>query len=833
MARWIALLIAATALAAEPVSVRVIDGNGEPVAGVYVNFHPSERNEGSILFVGDMSVTEADGSSRKTIEPGTWDISLFGPIVPLELHKQAITARTRTLEIRVDRGVALSGRVRYSDASAIAKKASVTIEGSSPLQTAVTDASGAFVFEHVPRGKLVLHAQSGGMFAIDGASVDVKAPSSDVALTVPKPGRVEGFVRARDDQQPPYEFTIEIERLEQKRSASFRLTGGKFAIDVPAGPIKLVALANGFSNASVDHIVVTEGNVTKLGDIQLDHVASLTGRVTDPDGVPLKDAEVRLFRDEERVTGAATNERGEYVVEAEGGEYVVEIARDGFFRQRKSIAVSAGQQKRLDAKLERGRELRGRVVDASGLPVAGAKVYVIHRCCAPAESASDGSFVIAGLEDGGYGFRAEKKGYVDNTLHIDVPSDPLRIELARGGVITGTIRNVAPEDRAKLTVEAQKDGMRESGEIDPATGNFRIDSVSDGKVRVIAAIDNNYVHARFANVEVVNGVAGPVDIDMAGGVTITGRVTRDGVPVDGTVGVYTKGAAPMFGQTFSTHGGSYEATHVEKGECLISFRMPDGRNVFGGATTVTGDMTYDIELRGAVITGRVTDKATGAPLAGVEVTIGGAASETQATDRNGMYAFDLVIDGYRTVIVKPAHYVAQAVSIKVEGGRAPVTDLALTPADSAVFRIVDATTGRPIHATIAVFDHENMSVFGDTAKDGVVQAWLVPGTYRVMVQEPQYVKLCDIPLTVPGAETTIALSHGVTVFVRSASKSAFRATLLPRSGSVDCLQFTSSDGKSAAAIMHVAPGEYVLEVEGGRQYPVSVVDGKNATIAIE
>lgn len=127
MARWIALLIAATVLAAEPrkidVAVRVVDVNGEPVAGVHVNFYPSARHtEWDVVPFGDPSVTAADGSYRTAIAPGMWDISLVGPIVPVEMRKQDINTRTRTLEIRVDRGVPLSGRVRYTDGSADRKR---------------------------------------------------------------------------------------------------------------------------------------------------------------------------------------------------------------------------------------------------------------------------------------------------------------------------------------------------------------------------------------------------------------------------------------------------------------------------------------------------------------------------------------------------------------------------------------------------------------------------------------------------------------------------------------------------------------------------------------
>jgi hypothetical protein len=830
MARWVALLIAATMI---DVAVRVVDERGEPVLGVHVSFYPSPKNAAwGVLLAAESSTTAADGSCQTKIEPGNLDIALYGPIVPQQLRRQEISAEKHALEFTVDRGVPLSGRVIYRDGSAITKKASVSIQGSSPPQVATTDADGAFAFEHVTRGKRVLRAEIPGLFVIDSGPSEATAPSSDVVLTVRKPGRVEGFVRARDGQPVPSEFGIEVDHPDGKRTRWFRLTGGQFAVEVPPGRIDLTARAEAYSSAAVHDIVVKEAGLVKAGIIELDRKANLYGRITGPDRAPLKAAGVTLLRDEQPVGHTTTSDAGEYTMEADAGDYTAEIERKGFLRRRELVALTAGKFARLDAALDRGMELRGYVVDASsGQSIPDAAVSVNGDCCETAVSARDGSFAIIGMEKGHYDFRAKKKGYLAKRLPIDVPSPSLRVELARGGVITGTIRGVAPADRAKLKVQVLA-SEPQYGEIDAATGAFRIEGVSDGKARVLAMVGDDRFRSRLAEVEVVNGEGGPVEIDFADGARISGHVTLNGVPVDGTVGVAITSPLPFFGQSVQTRGGYYEATLTGKGACGISFSMPDGRRVYNGKTVVTGDTTYDIDIRGATLTGRVTDQTTGFPLVGVKVSIGTLASETQLTDGAGMYAFDLLPDGYRTVTAQPDHYVSKMVSVKVADGRAPATDLALTPAEAAVLRIVDAANGRPVSASV-VLTGEGTAHQG-RADGGTLMVWVAPGTYKAIVENSEYAKVCGVPVTVPGPETTISLSRGGTAVIRSnGSNSASWARLVPRSGNRDCSRSGMSDGKSAVVILHVAAGEYVVEVSGGREYAISIVDGRTTTMTID
>ena len=50
--------------------------------------------------------------------------------------------------------------------------------------------------------------------------------------------------------------------------------------------------------------------------------------------------------------------------------------KEGFVTKHKSAEVVAGKDTRIDVDLDRGREIRGRVVDKSGQAVANAEVVI-------------------------------------------------------------------------------------------------------------------------------------------------------------------------------------------------------------------------------------------------------------------------------------------------------------------------------------------------------------------------------------------------------------------------------------------------------------------------
>jgi len=108
--------------------------------------------------------------------------------------------------------------------------------------------------------------------------------------------------------------------------------------------------------------------------------------------------------------------------------------------------------------------ISGTVVNDSGQPMTGALVTV--RQAGPSVlgrttmSNSDGHFEVAGLDNGLYYVTAFSPAYVAPPRDIDTPApvyrvgDSLRLELLRGGVITGTLTNASGEPMIGVRIRA-------------------------------------------------------------------------------------------------------------------------------------------------------------------------------------------------------------------------------------------------------------------------------------------------------------------------------------------------------------------------------------------
>jgi Carboxypeptidase regulatory-like domain len=99
--------------------------------------------------------------------------------------------------------------------------------------------------------------------------------------------------------------------------------------------------------------------------------------------------------------------------------------------------------------------ISGKVVNESGQPLAGASLFVraIGSATAARATASDveGNFHVNGLEPGLYTVFANSPAYTTATPDAGTPAtyyrlgDSVRVELVRGGVITGTVTNASGE----------------------------------------------------------------------------------------------------------------------------------------------------------------------------------------------------------------------------------------------------------------------------------------------------------------------------------------------------------------------------------------------------
>lgn len=303
---------------------------------------------------------------------------------------------------------------------------------------------------------------------------------------------------------------------------------------------------------------------------------AVSGRLRAADGGAVEGGEVRLFpaaeprqiqRDEdgERVGGLAAvpHTAGlfrfpqvaagmhELVARVPGHQPLVvpgiEVAEGG--------EVDLG---RLDLRPE--AVLDGRVLDAEGEPIVGAKVTVEQAWIgfrSPSlgnrgrEVVSDeqGRFRLGGLSEGTpLGVRTEAEGFVSAARHdVLLPRDePLEIRLGRGGTVFGQVVDAAGEPLAGARLEVRIDRTADARRRSTSTwhsaggetgedGRFEIAGVAAAPLEVLVRHPRRRLWHEQPIGEVGEGErVGPLRIEVPASVEVTGRVRRgDGAPAAG------------------------------------------------------------------------------------------------------------------------------------------------------------------------------------------------------------------------------------------------------------------------------------------------------------
>lgn len=167
--------------------------------------------------------------------------------------------------------------------------------------------------------------------------------------------------------------------------------------------------------------------------------------------------------------------------------------------------VPASAPKSSEAPTTTTGTITGRVVNESGQPLAGASLYVrtVNSGYAPRATTTDGegNFRVKGLEPGLYIISAQAPAY---TISFDPTTPPtyyrmgdsVKLELIRGGVLTGTVTNSLGEPVILVNVRAMmvRDGKGEALKI-PSFG-FREDMTDDrGVYRIYGLPPGTYIVA--------------------------------------------------------------------------------------------------------------------------------------------------------------------------------------------------------------------------------------------------------------------------------------------------------------------------------------------------
>ena len=405
---------------------------------------------------------------------------------------------------------------------------------------------------------------------------------------------------------------------------------------------------------------------------------TVSGRVTGPNGVPLRGAEVRL-RDpngrENRL--ATTDENGAFeVTNLPPGTWSVSAAKSGYitqhYQQRNPFSapetVTLAARQRVDVRfiLRRGGAIAGRLVDEYGDPVAGARVQVLRaryergrrrlaQVGVSDQTDDTGAFRLYALPAGDYYLGATLRaagadGVVE--IPVGVPTyypgttsigDAQRLRLAAGEELAGV--SFALEPVRPTTVS----GVVLSASGTPAT-DASVMLLAANDLSVIGAPLGNFGRAGAGGTFVIANVApgtyrlqvrsGAVFDPMAGqgeealmpltvgpeglsGITVTTARTP---PITGTVVTESGAALPPnlsvgVGLRQPGGGADFIFTVRSSARAALPLRVPG----LVGLVTFTIDpprgwMVKQVELDGADVTNRLFELRSATPTAKVTLT---------------------------------------------------------------------------------------------------------------------------------------------------------------------------------------------------------------------
>ncbi len=510
-----------------PVSGRVLDDAGAPVAGARVIAKDVGRYFDTTSADKDGALTDADGRFKlAAVPPGSYrfiasdETHAPGASPPITLDG---ASPKEGVEITLKAAAAVAGRVITADKQP-APYATIRLGpkamgggddfAGAVLRQVVADADGKFALKGLPRTEVRIRAESDvAASAIVDVDLSGGAPKGEVVLVLDVSGTIAGVVvdgvgepvaEAQVSAMP--DFLAGGGKVEDAALAGFSSAttdgGGRFTIHgLPDGSYRLWAQRGGGNQQGWN----SEGTPAKPGDLAVRLVlpapGGISGKLALENGKSPDAATVQVGW----MPGTSAKGGSFALTELTPGRYDITVRGPEFAQVTKGdIVVEAGKTTDLGTiQLKRGRKVTGRVTTSDGAPVPGAKVqlgaFIMSQGTGAAgaemdpeqwglrmaTTGDDGGFAIVGVGPDGVSIIAEHPtlGRSDALTVAAGQGDPppIQLRLHGYGVLAGKVTSAGkPVGGASLTASQKSGGAHAVVVQTGPDGTFLIDKIPEG-----------------------------------------------------------------------------------------------------------------------------------------------------------------------------------------------------------------------------------------------------------------------------------------------------------------------------------------------------------------
>ena len=374
------------------------------------------------------------------------------------------------LTIKLSRGGIITGAVRDAQKQPIPSAQVILTSparGTGP-QTVSTGPDGHYTFDKIPPGEyIVMRAPTGGgpMMIFGGMKQVAVREGETTVFDIDEAAKISLTGRVTKSGQPVANamlfFGVDDGTEQMGEMKSSRTDGdGRYQVGLDHAGAYTVAITAGgrmFVAGRGAKITVPDSPAPVV-DIPLKG-AEVSGHIMNAEGKPVSGAMVSVRpKDGSAPAGDGhggmadmTDPDGSYLVDGlEPGEYSVTVAAAGYRNaDGPAVKIEGDSDTRVvDVRLEKGRTVRGHVLDANGNGIAGAMVMAAPsgsvpsgRDALPANSDVNGAFVVTAPADGPIDLTAVAAGFPPARVTGIIPEDggDLALRAPRPGRIKVTV----------------------------------------------------------------------------------------------------------------------------------------------------------------------------------------------------------------------------------------------------------------------------------------------------------------------------------------------------------------------------------------------------------